>query len=366
LTFVLQSGGISPLPSLVVRLAATLVVLMGGLMIIQHRLTVGEYVQFIVYLGLLNSATRQITGAFERLQQGSAAAGRIGEVLHRWPKIVDTPEAGAPPLAGHLCFDNVSVWAADQNRWIVRHIDLDVPAGSTLGIVGPTGSGKSMLISLLGRIHDPSEGSIRLDGHDLRTLKLAALRHAVVYVPQESLLFSMPLRRNIALGRPETLDPEIHHAMERARLSKDLPQLPKGLDSVVGERGATLSGGQKQRAALARALVREPKVLILDDALASVDMKTAAEIISELRKTSSGHNGSTPAEANQAETRRTCIIVSQRMSAVEHADQIVVLDDGEIVECGNHAQLMAINGRYAAMVRREMQQAVEAITDGKQ
>jgi len=354
LTFVLQSGSISPIPSLVVRLAATLVVLMGGMMIIRQELTVGQYVQFIVYLGLLNSATRQITGAFERLQQGSAAAGRIGEVLHRWPKIVDTPEATEPPLAGHLRFEDVGVWAADQNRWVVRHISLDVPAGSTLGIVGPTGSGKSMLISLLGRIHDPDEGHIRLDEHDLRRLKLAALRAAVVYVPQDSLLFSMPLRQNIALGKPDTSDPAIYRAMERARLSKDLSQLPEGLDSLVGERGATLSGGQKQRAALARALVRDPKVLILDDSLASVDMKTAAEIIGELQQVS-GASGA----------RCTCIIVSQRMSAVEHADQIVVLDEGQIVERGTHAQLLAHDGQYAAMVRREMEQAAEVITDGK-
>jgi ATP-binding cassette, subfamily B, multidrug efflux pump len=354
LTFVLQSGAISPIPSLVVRLAATMVVLMGGMMIIRGQLTIGEYVQFIVYLGLLNSATRQITGAFERLQQGSAAAGRIGEVLHRWPKIVDTPEADAPPLHGHIHFENVGVWAADQERWVVRNINLDVPAGTTLGIVGPTGSGKSMLISLLGRIHDPDEGHISLDDHDLRTIQLAALRQAVVYVPQESLLFSMPLRNNIALGKPDTPDPKIYQAIERARLSNDLPQLPKGLDSIVGERGATLSGGQKQRAALARALVREPKVLILDDALASVDMKTAAEIIGALQEVSSGQSGA----------RCTCIIVSQRMSAVEHADQIVVLDDGEIVERGNHAQLMQQNGRYAAMVHRELEQAAEVMTDG--
>ena len=194
-------------------------------------------------------------------------------------------------------------------------------------------------------------------------ITLAALRQAVVYVPQESLLFSMPLRKNIALGRPETPDLEIYQAMERARLSNDLPQLPKGLDSVVGERGATLSGGQKQRAALARALVREPKVLILDDALASVDMKTAAEIISELRKTPSNQNGASQTAALLPETLRTCIIVSQRMSAVEHADQIVVLDDGQIVERGNHAQLMTFDGLYAAMVRREMEQAAEAVSE---
>jgi ATP-binding cassette subfamily B multidrug efflux pump len=349
LTFVLQSGGISPIPSMVVRLTASVVVFLGGMMIIRDQLTVGQYVQFIVYLGLLNSATRQITGAFERLQQGSAAAARIGEVLHRWPKIVDAEKATTPVIKGNLRLEDVGVWAEDQDRWVLRHINLEVPVGTTLGIVGPTGSGKSMLISLLARIHDPTEGRITLDGHDLRTIKLTALREAVVYVPQESLLFSMPLRGNIALGKPETPDPQIHQAITKARLSNDLPQLPKGLDSVVGERGATLSGGQKQRAALARALVRDPKVLILDDALASVDMKTAAEIINELR-----------AEAD----RRTCIIVSQRMGAVEHADQIVVLEEGEIVERGNHASLMALNGRYAEMYRREIEQAAEVLTDG--
>lgn len=349
LTFVLQSGAISPLSSLVVRMAATVIVLVGGLMIIGNQLTVGQYVQFIVYLALLNSATRQITGAYERLQQGSAAAGRIGEVLHRWPKIIDSPQASAPKLAGHVRFEDVGVWAADQNRWVLRHIDLDVPAGSTLGIVGPTGSGKSMLISLLGRIHDPDEGRILLDGHDLRSIKLSALREAVVYVPQESLLFSMPLRGNIALGKPDVPDPTIYGAMERARLTNDLPQLPKGLDSIVGERGATLSGGQKQRAALARALVLDPKVLILDDALASVDMKTAAEIIAGLR---------------QGDVQRTCIIVSQRMSAVEHADQIIVLDEGRIVERGNHSALMALGGQYTEMYQREIQQAAEVLTDG--
>jgi ATP-binding cassette subfamily B protein len=159
----------------------------------------------------------------------------------------------------------------------------------------------------------------------------------------------MPLRQNITLGQPGTPDPQIHQAMQQARLSNDLPQLPKGLDSIVGERGATLSGGQKQRAALARALVRDPNVLILDDALASVDMKTAAEIINELRG---------------AAERRTCIIVSQRMSAVEHADQIIVLDEGQIVERGDHATLMEKNGQYAAMYRREIEQAEEVLTDG--
>jgi ATP-binding cassette subfamily B protein len=344
LNFVIASNAISPIPSLVVRIAATIVVYMGGMLIIGNQLTVGEYVQFIVYLGLLNSGAQQITDAFTRLQQGNAAAARIGEVLHRWPKIVDAEEAREAELQGNLRFENVGVWAEDQGRWALREINLEVPAGTTLGIVGPTGSGKSMLISLLGRIHDPDEGRVLIDGIDLRDLKLATLRQAVVYVPQESLLFSMPLRNNIILGAPQTPDPQIHQAMNQSRLSKDLPQLPKGLDSMVGERGTTLSGGQKQRTAIARALVRDPKVLLLDDALASIDMKTASEILRELR---------------QSRDQRTCVIVTQRLGAVQDADQIVVLDHGRIVELGNHDSLMARNGFYAEMYHREILQAKE-------
>lgn len=351
--FIIRSGLISPVPGLMVRLAATIIVFVGGLLIIRQQLTIGQYVQFIVYLGLLNNGAQQITGAFERLQQGSAAAGRVGEVLHRLPKIQDTPDALEPSLQGAIRFDNVSVFAVDQDRWILRNINLEIPAGATVGIVGPTGAGKSMLISLLGRIRDPDEGSVAIDGYDLRQIKLLALRRNVVYVPQETLLFTMPLRGNIALGVPQTTEPNIQRAMQQARLSKDLPQLPKGLDSLVGERGATLSGGQKQRTALARALVRDPKVLILDDALASVDMKTAAEIIGELQQS-----------ALNPQTRRTSIMVSQRMSAVRDADQIIVLNEGRIVEQGKHAELLASNGLYAEMYHREIQQSEEELTHG--
>ena len=347
LRFVLQSGLISPLPSLVVRIAATIVVFVGGMQIIGGSLTIGEYVQFIVYLGLLNNGAQQITDAYERLQQGSGAAVRIGEVLERWPSVVDPADAPDVTLQGHIRLEDVGVWAEDQQRWSLRHIDLDVPVGTTLGIVGATGSGKSMLIGLLGRIYDPSEGRVTIDGHDLRAIKLADLRSTVVYVPQESLLFSMPLRNNIALGIPYVPDPRIFRAMDQARLSNDLSQLPQGLDSFVGERGSTLSGGQRQRTAIARALVRDPKVLLLDDALASVDMQTAAEILRELRQ--------------QTEGKRSRIIVTQRIATVVDADQIIVLDYGQIVERGNHESLLAQNGYYAEMYRREVEQAQDEL-----
>lgn len=345
LNFVLQSGAISPLPSLFVRLATTLIIAIGGLFAMQGQITIGQYVQFIVYLGVLNAGAQQITGAFERLQQGSAAAGRIGEVLKHQPLIADMPDSSIVPLQGHLKLKNAGIRTEDQDRWILRNIDIDIPPGSTVGIVGATGAGKSMLLSLLGRINDPDEGQVLVDDVDIRELKLTQLRETVVYVPQETLLFSMPLRNNIALGLSNTSEGQLYKAMEQARLVNDLPQLPKGLDSPVGEQGTTLSGGQKQRTSIARALVREPKILLLDDALASVDMKTSAQILHELR---------------QARSQRTCIIVSQRLTAVQDADQIIVLDEGRIVEQGTHKELLDLNDHYAAMYWREMLQAEEA------
>ena len=243
LRFVVQSALISPLPALAVRVSATLIVFIGGLMIIGRDLTVGQYVQFIVYLGLLTQGAQQIRGAFERLLQGSAAAARVGEVIHRWPRIANSPDAVDVPIRGAIRFENVGVWSDDQERWVLRNIDLEIGSGETVGIVGPTGAGKSMLLSLLGRIHDPSEGRILLDDHDLSNIKLSRLRREVVYVPQETLLFSMPLRGNIALGVPHIADWRIERAMEQSRLANDLSQLPSGLDSLVGERGSTLSGG---------------------------------------------------------------------------------------------------------------------------
>jgi ATP-binding cassette, subfamily B, multidrug efflux pump len=344
LDFVLRNSAISPLPSLVVKLAATLVVGVGGALIVQGQLTLGQYVQFIVYLGLLAGAAQSLSQAFERLQQGSAAAGRIGEVLRRRPQIMDAPDAISPSIRGRIRLEQVGVRAGGEHRWALRNVTLDIPAGTTLGIVGATGAGKSTLLSLLGRVRDPDEGRVLIDGVDIRTMKQETLRQAVAYVPQETLLFSMPLRDNITLGLERVPDERIHEAARQARLTNDLAQLPRGLATIVGERGATLSGGQKQRTAIARALVRDPQVLMLDDALASVDAHTAAEIIGELSGARAG---------------RTCLVVSQRLASVRDADQIIVLEQGSVVEQGTHQTLLALNGRYAAMYRRELRQAEE-------
>jgi ATP-binding cassette subfamily B protein len=345
LDFALRSAAIAPLPGLVVRLAAALVLGIGGALVVGGTISVGQYVQFIVYLGLLSAAAQQLSQAYERLQQGSAAAGRIGDVLRRRPRIVDSPDAITHMPSGDICFEGVGVRASGDGPWIVRDINLRVPAGATIGIVGATGSGKSTLLSLVGRVRDPDEGRLTIGGVDIRSIRLETLRRYVAYVPQEPLLFSMSVRDNITLGLTRVPDELVHRAAYAARLTNDLAQLPQGLATIVGERGATLSGGQKQRTAIARALVRNPAILLLDDTLSSVDTQTAAEIMRELAAAREG---------------RTVLIVSQRMAAVRDADQIMVLRDGRMVELGDHQSLLALNGRYAAMYRRELRQAEEA------
>jgi ATP-binding cassette, subfamily B, multidrug efflux pump len=344
LEFALRANAIAPLPSLVVRIATALVLAFGGVLIVEGRLSVGEYVQFITYLGLLSAAGQQFSQAFERLQQGVAGAQRIGEILRRRPAVADHPEAEDAPIRGDLRFEEVGVKI--DGHWVLRDITLEIPAGTTLAIVGAVGAGKSTLLSLVARVRDPERGRLLIDGRDARRLRLEGLRRAVGVVPQEPLLFGMTLRENITLGLADVPPERVEAAIETARLSKDLAQLPEGLETVVGERGATLSGGQKQRAAIARALVREPRILLLDDALASVDAHTAAEI----------------AEALQERRReRSCLIVSQRIGPIRSADQIVVLDEGRVAEQGTHQSLLALGGRYAAMYRRELRQAEDEV-----
>jgi ATP-binding cassette subfamily B protein len=339
LSFVIRSGVISPVPGAVVRLTTAMVLAIGGSLVIQQSLSLGEFVQFIVYLGLLSNAAIQISAAYERLQQGAAATGRIAEILLREPRIADAPDVVRPEIEGHVSMRDVSFRVGGQT--ILHDINFDVPAGSTVGIVGATGAGKSTLLGLIARIQDVHKGQVLIDGIDVRRIALDRLRGALAIVPQETLLFSMSLRDNIALGLDDLPDQVVQTAIETARLSNDLPQLPRGLDTPVGERGATLSGGQKQRTAIARGLSRDPRILLLDDALASVDAQTASQIIAGLAGRGAG------------QARRTTFIVSQHLLAVRDADLILVMEDGTIVERGTHDELVALGGRYAAMYQRE-------------
>jgi ATP-binding cassette subfamily B protein len=235
-----------------------------------------------------------------------------------------------------------SVVRHSSNEWVLRHISFKVPHGTSLAIVGATGAGKTTLVNLLARVRDPDEGQVLIDGQDIRELPLDDLRRAIGYVPQDTFLFSVPLRENVTFGRTEATVEQIDRAVAISRLSNDLTQFPNGLDTLIGERGVTLSGGQKQRAAIARAVLRDPAILVLDDALSSVDTHTASEILAGLR---------------EVMKERTSIIIAQRIATVKDADRVIVLHDGQIVEQGGHRELLAQGGRYAAMYRRELLEA---------
>jgi len=275
------------------------------------------------------------------LQRGTASWKRMLDVLTAEPAITDAgarAQVSSPDqIRGDIEFRHLTFAYGD--RVVLRDISAVLPAGTTTAIVGATGSGKSTLLHLLPRLNDPPPGTVFLDGIDVRDLPLAVLRGAIGFVPQEPFLFSATIADNIAFGVAETRRDAVEQAAHVARLDKDLADFPKGYDTVVGERGITLSGGQKQRTAIARAVITDPKVLVLDDALSAVDTYTEEEILARLAAVMRS---------------RTTIIVSHRVSTVRSADQILVLDDGAIIERGTHDQLVARNGVYAELYRKQL------------
>jgi ATP-binding cassette subfamily B protein len=339
LHYVLLSGALWPAMTFCLGFIAALILLVGGQRVAAGTLTIGELVQFNAYLALLAFPMIILGWMVNLFQQATASLERLNDILRLQPAIISPSTPRLPPGRGSIEFRKVGVRTNHSDQWLLRNLSFQVPAGKVLAIVGATGAGKTTLVNLLGRVRDPDEGQVLVDGIDVRELDLAALRRMIGYVPQESFLFSMPLRENIGFG-VETIDPvRLERVIEVSRLSNDLDQFPGGIETMVGERGVTLSGGQKQRVAIARALMRDPRILILDDALSSVDTHTAAQILAGLR-----------AEMNE----RTTIIIAQRIATVRDADQIIVLEDGQIVERGSHQELLARNGRYAAMYRREL------------
>jgi ATP-binding cassette, subfamily B, multidrug efflux pump len=333
------SSAFSPALQGLVGLGYVAVLWYGGLLLNRGALTIGELVTFNFFLAKLIWPMIAVGWVINLVERGAASLARIESVLAVPPAIVDGDEVVDPgQLHGAVRYRALDFSYSPGAPPVLRGIDLDVPAGGTVAVVGRTGAGKSTLLSLIPRLFDPPPGGLFVDGVDVRRLPLARVREAVAAVPQETFLFSTTIRENIALGRPEAGDAEVLEAAGLAGLDEDLAGFPKGLETVVGERGITLSGGQKQRVALARALMRQPRILLLDDCLSAVDTQTEERILGNLRRMFVG---------------RTVFLVSHRVSTVEGADLILVLERGEIVERGSHDQLLAHGGLYADLYQRQ-------------
>jgi ATP-binding cassette subfamily B multidrug efflux pump len=329
------------MPSMTVlfNISYIVVIGVGGWQVMQQALTVGQLTQFFIYLNQLLWPIAAIGWVTGMIQRGAASIGRLGAIIDAVPTIRDTErtQSSITSLHGGIAFEHVSVRYGDST--VLNDVSVAIPAGTSLGIVGLVGSGKSSFIDLIPRLSEVTDGVVRIDGHDVRTIPLTTLRGTIAMVPQESFLFSDTIRNNVRFARATATDDEVRAAADVAQLTGDIASLVNGFETVVGERGITLSGGQKQRTALARAILADPRILILDDALSAVDTDTEERILRGLRGVMRG---------------RTTILISHRISTVKDCDQIIVLHHGAVAERGDHASLLALQGFYATMYERQL------------
>jgi ATP-binding cassette, subfamily B, multidrug efflux pump len=341
------SGLFNPSLAFFSGLAALLALYLGGREVVKGRITLGEFVAFTVYLSSLNWPMVALGWVVGMFQRGAASFRRLLEILDQPRAIESRPGALAPHRCrGELEFRALTFAYPDAERTALREVSFTVPAGQTVALVGHTGSGKSTLLALLPRLFDPPAGAVLLDGVDVRDYDLAWLRSKIAWAPQDTFLFSATVAENIAYGVEHASPDDVERAARVAHLDGDVRGFPQGFATAVGERGITLSGGQKQRTAIARAVLREAPVLLLDDCLSSVDTHTEEAILTGLRREM---------------RRRTTLIVSHRVSTVRDADLILVLEEGAIVERGSHDDLLGHGGRYAALWReQQLEEEIEA------
>jgi len=330
-------GPFFPFIMLIFGIGMVIVLWLGGRLVITERISLGQLVQFNGYLMMLTFPMMALGFVINLVQRGSASMGRLMEILEQVPEIQDGEwTQDIKTLEGAIEFRNVN-FAYDE-KVILKNINLKIPKGITIGITGPIGSGKSTLVNLIPRLLELRQGSLTIDGREIKTIPLKVLRKNIGYVPQETFLFSESLKENIIYGLERFDEAKLRRAVSISALDDEIERFSQRYETPVGERGVTLSGGQKQRTAISRAIIREPKILILDDAFSSVDVHTEEKILKQLRK---------------FRKKRTCILVAHRISTIHDADLILVLKDGEIVEQGTHKELVAKRGIYTNMYRQQ-------------
>jgi ATP-binding cassette, subfamily B, bacterial len=317
-------------------LGQALVLLIGGRMVLDGTLTIGELTAFILYLATFFAPIQQLVQLYTTYQQGAAAVRKLGDVLATEPSVPEDPGAvELPPIEGAITFESVT-FGYHHDHPVLFDLDLEIPAGSSLALVGPTGAGKSTVAKLITRFYDPTAGRVLIDGHDLREVTLASLRRQLGVVPQEPFLFHGTIRDNVAFARTEAYDAEVEAACRQVGLGPLIDRLPGGIDAAVHERGASLSAGERQLLALARAFLARPRVLVLDEATSNLDLRSEASVEAALDVVLEG---------------RTSVIIAHRLATAMRADRVGVIEGGRLIELGTHDELVAAGGHYAEMVR---------------